>query len=219
MTDEELAYEQLRRGIASGRFMPNERLIELSLTEEFGVSRDSLRLAMARLAQESLVERFPNRGARVRRISEQEALEILEARVALESVAIRAAAINATADDLQRLDAILADMEARGDNFLDPFGYASDNARFHNELLRIAGNATIERLVGSLRAHNTSIHFPNVARPIKPLARLREHRRIAAAVAAHDPDRAERAMREHLTGIVTRRYDRLRSTLAAQEAD
>lgn len=206
--DEDVAYHGLRSAISSGELMPNERLIELSLAAEYGVGRERIREAFARLSQESLIERLPNRGARVRRISEREAIEILEARVALETIAVRTAAVNATDADLAVLAGILADMETRGDDILDR-GYAADNARFHNEILRISGNATVIRLVGSLRAHNTSLHFPVAARPTEPLARLREHRRIYEAIAAHDPDRAEAAMREHVGDIVARRYQRL----------
>jgi len=74
--DENLAYERLRSAIARGVLMPNERLIETTLAATLGVGRDAIRTAFTRLAQESLIERQPNRGALVRRISEKEAIEI-----------------------------------------------------------------------------------------------------------------------------------------------
>jgi DNA-binding GntR family transcriptional regulator len=210
-SDEKVAYDGLRSAIATGALMPNERLVEISLAERLGVGRDGIRQAFARLTQETLIERLPNRGARVRRISEKEAVEILEARIALETVAVRSAAVNASPADIEILNAILSRMEARGDDMSDHLAYASDNAAFHNELLRIADHQTVIRLVASLRAHNTAIHFPNASRPVEPLERLREHRMIAAAVADHDPDAAERAMSVHLRDILTRRRERLGS--------
>lgn len=207
--DENLAYERLRSAIASGALMPNERLVETVIAQSYGVGRDAVRMALARLAQESLIERLPNRGARVRRIFEKEALEILEARVALESLAVRYAALNATPEDVERLDAILAEMATRGTDANDEMAYAETNAAFHNELLRIADHQTVTRLVGTLRTHTTAFRFSHLARPTRPGDRLEEHRTIAAAVAAHDPDAAERAMNAHLRDVIRRRRERL----------
>ena len=98
-TDEE-CYKQLREAILRGEVQPNERLIEMDLAQSLGAGRAAIRTALARLEQEGLVQRERYRGARVRLVSETEAIEILEARAALESLAIRHAALNATADDI-----------------------------------------------------------------------------------------------------------------------
>ena len=85
-------YEQLRDAIVSGRLQPNERLVEADLTDSLGAGRSAVRTALARLAQEGLIEHTRNRGARVRMIGEVEAVEILEARTVLEALAARRAA-------------------------------------------------------------------------------------------------------------------------------
>src|SRR6266568_5961071 len=95
LTDDE-CYVRLREAIMKEEFLPNERLIEMDLAQTLGAGRAAVRTALARLEQEGLVERERYRGARVRLVSETEAIEILEARAALESLAVRYAALNVT---------------------------------------------------------------------------------------------------------------------------
>ena len=86
------AAARLREWITGGRFMPNERLIETDLAEALGVNRANVRMALAMLEQEGLVVRERNRGARVRLVSDAEAIEIAEARQSLEALVARQAA-------------------------------------------------------------------------------------------------------------------------------
>ena len=82
----------LRNDILNGDFPPGERLIELQLTERYGVGRAAIRSAIVELSAEGLVVHETNRGAAVRRVSIEEAIEIAEARGALESLLARRAA-------------------------------------------------------------------------------------------------------------------------------
>jgi len=81
------AYSALHTAIVTGEISPGERLIEEELAERLGLSRGAVRGAILRLDHEGLVVRERNRGARVRRFTPAEAVEILEARAALESLA------------------------------------------------------------------------------------------------------------------------------------
>ena len=88
-------YEELRKAIVSGELLPGERLLEEDLSARLGFGRAAVRMALVRLEHDGLVQRERHRGARVRRVSESEAVEILEARAALEGLAARHAAVNA----------------------------------------------------------------------------------------------------------------------------
>src|ERR1700686_1970011 len=92
------AYRRLREGIASGQFHPNERLVEGSVATRLGVGRTAVRAALVRLDQEGLVTLEVNRGARVRLISDREALGIEEVRAPLEAMLARRAATRARRD-------------------------------------------------------------------------------------------------------------------------
>ena len=94
-----------------GELSPGERLVEEELAEQLGQSRGAIRTALLRLEHDRLVVRERNRGARVRRISAEEAVEILEARAALESLAAGYAALRRTDADVKELRKITAEME------------------------------------------------------------------------------------------------------------
>jgi DNA-binding GntR family transcriptional regulator len=213
-SDEDVAYEQLRASIIAGRLLPNERLVEGNLAETFGVGRASIRPAIARLAQEQLVERLPNRGARVRRISDKESVEIIEARMVLECLAARYAAQHATAADVKRLRAILATMEALHAGG-DIIKYMSENDRFHREVTIISRHDTVAQLVETLQSRGTRFQ-DHVLTPEDPEVRQRQHASIADAIEAHDEDGAESAMREHLSDLVLFLRRRMRGPLLSK---
>src|SRR6478752_4050405 len=101
------AEDRLREAIVTGRLQPNERLVESDLATSLGVSRTLIRAALVRLEHEGLVEHERHRGARVRLVSESEAVEILETRAVLEGVAARHAAKHVAPNDLADLERIL----------------------------------------------------------------------------------------------------------------
>src|SRR4051794_35881975 len=94
------AYEALHREIVAGELSPGERLVEEELAERLGESRGAVRAALLRLDHDGLVVRERNRGARVRRVTLEEAIEVLEARAALESLAAGYAAPRRTDREL-----------------------------------------------------------------------------------------------------------------------
>src|SRR4051812_19724956 len=105
------AYEALHDAIVSGELSPGERLIEEELAEQLGLSRGAVRGAILRLGHEGLVVRERNRGARVRRFTLDEVIELLEARAALESLAAGYAALRRTKTEARELRSIVDDMK------------------------------------------------------------------------------------------------------------
>jgi len=199
---EEAPYQHLRRAIVSGEFMPNERLIEAELADSLGFPRAAIRVALIRLAQEHLVERLPNRGARVRRISENEAIEVLEARMALECLTVEHAAQKATGEDVRALRSIVTEMETAIAQDLSLYGEL--NTRLHRQIVRISKHRVAERMLEDLRTRAMVFHFrPTVPMPSDPRERLRQHKVIVEAIAAHDAPSAVSAMRAHLSDIPT----------------
>jgi DNA-binding GntR family transcriptional regulator len=82
-------YDALRAAIVRGEIAPDARLVEADVSATFGMSRGAVRTALIRLEQDGLVAREPHRGARVRKVSDAEAVEILQARAVLEGLAAR----------------------------------------------------------------------------------------------------------------------------------
>jgi DNA-binding GntR family transcriptional regulator len=194
------AYRRLREGIASGQFHPNERLVEASVAMRLGVGRTAVRAALVRLDQEGLVTLEPNRGARVRLISDREALEIEEVRATLEAMLARRAATRATPTDLRELRQVVVEMRRRVDK-KDSIGYSDLNARFHQLIWAAADHATASRLVGSLKSQSIRLQYQTILRPGRTERSLREHEAIFSALKVHDAEAAEEAMVAHLAEV------------------
>jgi DNA-binding GntR family transcriptional regulator len=194
-------YRELREAIVDGRFQPNERLVEADLARAFGAGRTAIRAALVRLDQEGLVERQPNRGARVRLVSDREALEIEEVRVALEQMLARHAAARITERDVADLRGILEEMSARVEAG-DPLGYSELNAQFHEMIWAIADQGVAATLVSNLKSQSIRFQYRTILQPGRPDRSLREHVLIVEALASGDSDASEAAMREHLSHVV-----------------
>src|SRR3954468_16112331 len=100
---EPAAYAALHAAIVAGALSPGERLIEEELAERLGYSRGAGRGAILRLGHEGLVVRERTRAARVRRFTLEDAVEILEPRAALESLAAGYAALRRSAEEAAEL--------------------------------------------------------------------------------------------------------------------
>ncbi|WP_276958833.1 GntR family transcriptional regulator [Allomeiothermus silvanus] len=200
-TESQSAYVQVRQAILDGKLLPGQRLVEKELSEQFGLGRAAIRTALARLEQEGLVESEPFRGARVRSLSEAEAVEVLEARAALEALSAYHAARRATPEQIETLWAIHRQMEQRH-RAGDLWGMSELNNLLHRTLVEISEHRTAARLIEGLRAQGVRHQFRTILVPGRPQQSLREHRRIIAAVAAHQPQEAAQAMKAHLEGVI-----------------
>ncbi|WOQ68902.1 GntR family transcriptional regulator [Microbacterium limosum] len=193
--------QQIRDAILGGEFAPHQRLIEADISERFEASRAGVRTALLNLAGEGLVERLPNRGARVRAISVAEAIEIVEVRVGLESLCARKAAERVTEDEAAELRLLGGQIEsavATG-NLVE---YARLNQDMDRRIREISGHDTATRLLERLRAQSARHQFRLAYHPGRAVQSAPEHVAIIDAVVARDPDRAEAATRQHLQGIV-----------------
>jgi DNA-binding GntR family transcriptional regulator len=192
---------QLRDAVLNGEFAPHQRLIEADLSERYGASRAAVRTALLNLTSEGLVERVPNRGARVRAISVDEAVEIVEVRIGLETLCARKAAENLTdsdAEGLRQLRSEIEDTVASG-NLVE---YARLNQDLDRRIRELSHHATATQLLERLRAQSARHQFRLAFHPGRAGQSAPEHIAIIDAVLARDPDAAEAATRAHLQGIV-----------------
>ena len=188
---------RLREAITRGQLMPNERLIEADLARSFAVNRANIRMALVMLDQEGLVVREPNRGARVRLVSDAEAIEIAETRLAIEVLVARRAAELAIPADHAALRRIETEM-VRVVKDADYPAFSVCNATLHREIQRIAGNETANRILQTLKSHLVRLQYRVILTPGRPATSLAEHRVLVDAICAGDADAAETAMRQHL---------------------
>lgn len=193
--------DDLRRDILSGQFEPGDRLLEVPLSEQYECGRAAVRSALVELASEGLIDREANRGATVRRISIDEAIQITEARAALESLIAAQAARNAGPQDHAELRTIIADMELAVGEERGP-RYSELNALLHRRLREMSGHEIAAHLVANLRNRAAHHQYRLALMPGRPNESLGQHSAIVDAVVAGDEDAAAAAMGAHLQSVI-----------------
>lgn len=195
------AIEGVRRAILQGELVAGQRLIEPDLAEMFGVNRSSVRAALLDLAAEGLVEREPNKSARVRIVPVAEAIAINECRLVLDGLCAAKAAACASDEEIAELRAIgdqlrIAVLKGRYAR------YSQLNMELHQRIREISGQFVAERLVQRLNEQVVQHQFHLAADDSRARAWLPEHLAVIEAIARHDAQQAERATRLHLEHVI-----------------
>ncbi len=189
----EQVYDRLSEAILAGELAPGAKISEPALARQYGVSRGPLREALHRLQERKLITRSANHGARIVKPSPEALAELFVVREALEGMAARLAATNATADEIARLRA-LVDQNA------------IDDQDFHFTIAQCSRNPM---LIGLLCGELYSLlrlyrGLPLGVRPRSQRAQI-EHERIVSAIEDRDADLAEMQMRRHIASARMRR--------------
>jgi DNA-binding GntR family transcriptional regulator len=192
----------MREDILNDVFPAGSRLVELTLSEKYAAPRAAVRSAIMQLTSEGLVEREENRGATVRRVSIAEAVEITEARGALEGFIAGRAATQATPEERDRLTKIGEEMQvavASG----DLFGYGRLNSILHMQLFDAGHHRIARMLVHNLQNRAVHQQFRLFMVPGRAQDSLAEHLAIIDAVVRGDADAASTATTTHLNSIAS----------------
>ncbi|MBX5469293.1 MAG: GntR family transcriptional regulator [Thermoleophilaceae bacterium] len=202
-------YAALRDAIVRAELAPGQKLSENELAGQLGVSRTPVREAIARLREDRLVEVVPQLGTFVARISTQAVADAQFIREALECAAIRRAAERCGEDDVNALEENLRAQErARDASDFDAF-YVLDDA-FHQTLCNLSGHPTVWSISQRAKGHLNRVRRLSLPIGDYLTSMVDEHRAVTAAVARHDADEAELALRYHLR-MVLREVPRIRS--------
>ncbi|MCD5341835.1 GntR family transcriptional regulator [Arthrobacter sp. AK04] len=196
-TGADFVYAELKRQIISLELKPGERVYEPAMASALQVSRTPLREAIRRLISESLLEQQRTGGVLVPALDEAAISELYEVRAAMESLMARNACLKATQADIDALEAILERNAAM-------VGFADEAMKqgmaLHGKIAGIAGNSWARRFHDQISNQMERYrHFTNSTQERRDQA-LAQHRRLVAAVAAGDPDRAARIAFDHVMG-------------------
>ncbi|MFC5823873.1 GntR family transcriptional regulator [Nonomuraea insulae] len=197
---EETLTDRLRSAILDGDFVPNQRLVEADVCEQFGAARAAVRETFKELAGEGLVEILRNKGARVRVISKAEAVEITEVRMVLEGLSAAKAAERVTSEQAAVLREIVAEMRAAVSGN-DTDRYSELNAALHAKIREVAGHRTSAAIIERLGAQVVRHKFRLARQPGRAAVSLPQHELIVAAIVARDPEAAQTAMQQHLRSV------------------
>jgi GntR family transcriptional repressor for pyruvate dehydrogenase complex len=201
------------RKLGAGERLPGE----FELVDQLKVSRPVLREALARLQSMGLVDIQRGRGTFVGStdslascvqmlrtaltISPRELLSYAELRSAIEVQAARLAAERATPEQVKELEVLLVELNSE----VRPYAELLEiDFRFHRKLIDIAGNELMSNLMEVIYEFVMAQMAQTTPSPQDNTFGRRLHQEIVSAVKIHDPDAAERAMREHMQAVLER---------------
>lgn len=194
-------YADLRQQLLSLQRLPDEPVSESEIAQAYGVSRTPVREAILKLADEGLLEIFPQSGIFVSRIPVAELPEAILIRRALEETTARIAATQATASQLLALQSVLqSQREAEAADDHDAF-HRADEA-FHAGIAEVAGYPGIWTLIQQVKIHVDRYRRLTLPQPGRITRAIAEHEAILAAISAHDPVRAVAAIGDHLERLL-----------------
>lgn len=187
--------ELIIQRILEGTYKPGDRVVELQLVQELGVSQAPVREALRDLEAMRFIETEPYRGARVRQVSRQELTESYPVRAALEELAGGMAAPRTDDSMLRMLETEIQNMLEAARN-RDQHGLLVHDARFHEIIIEQAGNTVLldswsglrieaYTLVSVIKSHLDLVAIANAHLPIVDALRQRDGLLAGKVMRAH----------------------------------
>ena len=193
----EVVCESLRKAIREGVLEPGERLMEIQLADQLGVSRTPVREAIRKLELEGYVIMMPRRGTYVANLSIRDVNEVFEIRTSLDSLASGLAAERITDEELERLQRLLVLIgEYIETNDMEKI--VETDTEFHDLLYQASRNTRLVGIIFNLREQLTRFRTTSMGFPGRLAATLEEHRRIVEAIAQGDVKEAQAAAEYHM---------------------
>ena len=199
-----LRQEIVEGGLQYGDQLPAERV----LAQRYGVARGTVREALTRLAKANMVEirrgsgtyvTFKPEPPRNTAITQARPLELIDARFALEPHICRLAVLHAGADDLERAEVYLKEMEASEN---EPKRFSVADMAFHTLLAESARNPLLAWMVAQISSVRDQEQWARMLyltlTPETIRSYNRQHREIFEAIRAREPERAAQVMKSHL---------------------
>lgn len=192
----EQVFDRLEKEILSGNYQRGEIMSEMKLVSDLGVSRTPIREALRRLEQEHLIEMSP-KGILIVGVTEKDLEDIFAIRLRIEGMASREATLHMTDEQLAELRETLE---------LQEFYVAKKNAdnirlmdsKFHQLIYRFSGSSVLNDTLMPLHKKTQKFRKKSVENESRAVHSASEHRAIYEAIAARDPDLAERLTIEHI---------------------
>ena len=193
---------RLRSLIVESYIKPGERVPELEISKDMGVSRTPIREALKVLASEGLVELLPLRGAVVKSFSAKDAADMLEVMGMLESFAAQ----KACQAEQKRIDHVLAMHEKM--KVLYTKGkrpeYFELNQKIHDALVDMADNESLTMVHNTLSKRMRSLRYSGNSTPDHWRGALDDHELIAQALEQRDAKKMKKAVEAHFENTIKR---------------
>ena len=191
-------FNTLRERILKGALKPGERLMEIHLANQLGVSRTPIREAIRMLELEGLVKMVPRKGALVAKISREDLQDVLEVRKALDTLAVKLALERITDDEIQKLK----DAEEEFERTLregDTTEIAEADVAFHDVIQVASKNKRLKSMISNLAERIYRYRFEYIKQQSDGGKTLvDEHREIIRCIENKDVNAAITAIELHI---------------------
>lgn len=207
----ELVLEEMREAILNGVLQPRERLMEIQLAEELGVSRTPIREALRKLELEGFIVMIPRKGAYVADFSLRDLEDIFEVRKVLEGLAAELCTERATDEEIAEMKRLLRLKEesiANNDMKL----LLEVDTKFHELLYQGSRNDHLKDIISNLREQIDRFRSASLQYPGRMKRSLEEHHAILNAIAARDGETANRLAKEHIENVEMILLQRMRES-------
>ncbi len=193
----DMVFDVLMNAIMQGQLSPGERLLEVQLADEMGVSRTPVREAIRRLELEGFVVMVPRKGAYVAGLSVDDVESVYEIRTALETLAVRLAAQRMEADDYRQLDELAEQMKATWqERNVDQ--WVTLDARFHELLYTFSRNERLVQMMSNIMEQLSRYRIISLANVEVRHNSLAEHQEVIEALKRRDSEMAAAAAALHI---------------------
>lgn len=196
-----LVYQNVREEIVSLRLKPGDPISEKEIASRYGLSRTPVREAMQRLADERLIEVFPQSGTFVARIPYDDLPEAMVIRKALETASVRLAAEKATKSQILAL-ATIVEQQREAAEADDPAAFHRADEAFHAKIAEISGFPGIWRQVLQVKVQVDRYRRLTLVQQGRMAQVIADHERILAGISAGAATEAESAMAHHLDAVL-----------------
>ena len=193
----DVVFNTLRRAILTGRFKPGERLLEVHLADQLGVSRTPIREAIRKLELEGLVTMIPRRGAIVAEMTVKNMRDVLEVRRTLDMLSVELACTRIDAAGLKNLgdarEAFAAALKTGNTATM-----AAADVAFHDIIVEATGNLRLKNLLNNLAEQMYRYRFIYLQDDIRHDMLVTEHEAIYEAIKAKNREAAAAAAKAHI---------------------
>lgn len=210
----EIVFESMREAIIGGVLKPGERLMEIQLADEMGVSRTPVREAIRKLELEGFVVMIPRKGAYVAGVTHKDVADVFEIRAALEGLAAGLAAERATDDEIEEMERLLLFNEGELKTLEQIVEADTD---FHALVYKASRNNRLIQILANLREQIQRFRATSLAVPGRIKNAIEEHRAIVEALANHDVEKAQELASSHIVTAENVMFEALSQRNPVQE--
>jgi len=193
----ESVFLTLREAILKGYFKPGDRLMEVDLANELGVSRTPVREAIRKLELEGLVDMRPKRGAKVSSITLEDLNDVMEIRRHLEKLVVELSCVKATEEDVKEMEkcqqAFVEAVKSR-----DSTKIAEADVAFHDVIYKSTYNKRLIQILNNLHEQMYRYRLEYIKDEMKRTTLVEEHNRLITAIKEHDIDNAKCIIIRHV---------------------